>query len=186
MNLFWVHIDPKQAVEMLADTHVSSTMREGMQMFGTALRQHVGLEEPAELVLWQGEPALVPRPLEEEVAGGVQLIARSTHEQHPMTKWVAHHEKAMHLCLLWVEAACNEHEYRFGMRPVTMLRLRLVADLYLGYRPRLPAGDFREPPRCVPEQYRAGTLPEAYRAYYRAEKRHLLKYTGRTIPRWLR
>jgi len=42
-----------------------------------------------------------------------------------------------------------------------------------------------EPPQCMPDEFKCDDYVEAYRAYYRKDKAHILKWTNREQPDWI-
>ena len=74
-----------------------------------------------------------------------------------------------------------EYGYRYEKQHATGRLLGLLARM-----PRnLPAGPFTQPTQAMPDEYKRDDAVEAYRAYYRGAKTHLLKYKKREEPYWL-
>ncbi len=47
-----------------------------------------------------------------------------------------------------------------------------------------PAGEFTQPPQCMPDQYKCDDSVQAYRNYYMGEKAGFAKWKGREVPTW--
>ena len=157
MNIFYLHRDPRVAARYHNDKHVVKMILESAQMLSTAHR---------------------------ELDGDVDdVIYRSTHKNHPSTKWAREsYQNYMWLFDLFV-ALCEEYTHRYGKTHLTDTKLREV----LRSAPRSidRSRQFTQPPQCMPEGYKLeGNSIEAYRNYYMGEKSGFAKWSKRRKPLW--
>lgn len=105
---------------------------------------------------------------------------KMTHLNHPCTKWASsgidNWEWLKGLALDLAE----EWRYRYDHT-----RLHKSEEVILSLStPKLP--DYGTPwPQVMPIEFQQDNTVEAYRAYYKADKAHLLTYTKRERPSWL-
>lgn len=156
MNIFYVDTDPRIAARSLCDKHVVKMILESAQMLCTA----------------------------HHVSGGVyvsNMPYKATHKNHPSNIWVRksfNHYIWLYDHFNWL---CEEYTYRYGKTHKTEEYAWLLIRT-----PLLPMCDFFDPPQCMPDEYKLPDTVDAYRNYYKHGKSHLLKYTKREMPEWLK
>src|SRR5690606_8999379 len=100
---------------------------------------------------------------------------------HPATLWVCASLDHWDWLARHAEAIFDEYERRFGASP----RPRAALAYMRAHPPVwLPRG-WRDPPQCMPDEFRQASAVEAYRAYYREAKAHLHRWTDAEPPPWL-
>jgi len=155
MNIFYLHHVPAVAAKMHCDKHVLKMILETAQLLSTAHR--------------------VLNP-----TGDHSNKYKKTHVNHPSAIWTR--ESASNYC--WahtlLRALLIEYTQRWGKEHATT---RMVEPLQFP-----PIGmnlliDWREPPQCMPDKYKAGDTVQAYRNYYIGEKSHFAKWKN-GAPSW--
>ena len=150
MNIFILDTDPKTNASYHCDKHVVKMIIETAQMLCTA-HWETGSEAPY----------------------------RSTHKNHPCTKWTRENTtNYLWLCELGMEL-CYEYTSRYGRIHKTQQHLEWLKNNV----PKLPTGQLTEFPQAMPEQYKSKDVVEAYRQYYMGEKRDIVKWKN-NVPCW--
>lgn len=115
-------------------------------------------------------------------SNGIKSPYRSSHLKHPCVIWAG---KSLDnwLWLRKLTTALNK-EYQFRFNHELPHKSFLVAkNLPI---PSLPSLGITERPQAMPDKYKVPGNPiAAYRKFYACGKRHLIKYTKRSIPGWL-
>lgn len=116
----------------------------------------------------------------------------SAYQHHPMTVWVGDSREHYEWCWEHALELAREFEHRFGHGHKSA---ELLPTLSMAMWTVLPENGWRNPPRCMPNEYKRAydehAGPESchvasYRDYYRVAKAHLHKFTNREAPVWLR
>lgn len=115
----------------------------------------------------------------------VEVPYKLTHKNHPCAIWartsLQHYEWLMHLGF----ELCREYTHRYGKVHASQAVLMHLKSLP---SPNVPSVGFTPPPQAMPEVYHY-TKPssiEAYRLYYKQEKRHLFAWKRRDVPEFLK
>lgn len=103
------------------------------------------------------------------------------HKNHPCTVWVRQSLSNW----LWLRdlglALYDEYQYRYNNKD------HKAGDVILSLEePNLPDIGLTSFPQAMPTEYQKEDTIEAYRGYYIGDKSHLLKYTRREFPEWLK
>ena len=161
MNIFFLDRDPERAARWLADKHVRKMGLEAVQMLSRPYNAPGSAHAPP--------PRLDGTPY------------RGGYPRHPATLWVCESMDHWEWLARHAAAIFDEYERRFGApsRPREALA-------YMRARPPLwlPPG-WRDPPQCMPDDYKRACAVEAYRAYYGGAKAHLHRWTAAEPPPWL-
>ena len=157
MNIFILDTNPMLAARFHCDKHVVKMILESAQMLCTAINEQVGTP-------------ITPY--------------KSTHKNHPCTKWVsASRHNALWLHTL-MECLGEEYTHRYGKQHLTITKMRIarIKELATLILPDTPLTEFAQ---AMPDYCKTQTdAVSAYRSYYLNEKRELLKYTKRDLPYW--
>lgn len=110
---------------------------------------------------------------------GSESIYRLTHKNHPDAIWartsLANYEYLFSLAILLGE----EYTYRYNK-----VHKSIGVIEQMPY-PKLPDLPFNEPPKCVHDDFKQiPDVVEAYREYYKRDKRDFCVWTKRPIPDW--
>jgi len=157
VNIFYLHTDPRVAARYHNDKHVVKMILESAQMLSTAHRE---LDDNVDDILY-----------------------RSTHKNHPSTKWARENITNYMWLYFLFESLCDEYTHRYGKVHLTDQKLRDV----LQHNPKniSPDSSFIQPPQCMPDEYKVeGNSVKAYRSYYMGEKSGFAKWTKRRKPLW--
>lgn len=103
------------------------------------------------------------------------------HKHHPCTVWARQSLSNW----LWLRdlglALYEEYQYRYNNKD------HKAGDVILSLEtPNLPDIGLTPFPQAMPTEYQREDAIEAYRGYYIGDKAHLLKYTRREFPEWLK
>ena len=103
-----------------------------------------------------------------------------SHKNHPCSIWARQNlSNYFWLCELGLEL-CNEYTFRYGKRH----KSQDVIEWCITNHPSIPDGNFTDPPKAMPDQYKNGTVVESYRQYYIGEKKGFSKWKNRPTPFW--
>jgi hypothetical protein len=161
MNIFFLSLDPEEAARMACDRHVIKMILESTQLLYTA--QHLS---PGNFL---HECPYTPY--------------KATHKNHPSAIWARESSYQYDwLCRLAL-AYCDEYRFRYGQDKEHQCEKHL--KWLFENQPELPHFFFKEPPQCMPDQYKNESCVEAYRAYYIGEKISFITYKNRNTPDWL-
>jgi hypothetical protein len=159
VNIFVLDTDPKIAATLHADKHVVKMILEYASMLSAA--HHLN-----------GSSFQYPQ------------IYKLTHANHPCTQWVINSSANYRWLYNLLRALCAEYTYRYG-RVHKLEREGVLANLKT-----LPK-KFNTRRRthfamAMPEHLRCDDPVKAYRRYYAESKSHLLVWTGRPMPSFLK
>ena len=160
MNIFYIDTDPKIAAKQLVDDHIRKMQIESAQMLCTAFH-HYGIDAPY----------------------------KKAHYNHPSTKWVR--ESIYHAKWLLEHGLeiCNEFVVRYGKSHATEKVLLWVKDNLSLLEGKIPSTEFRDPPQCMPDEYKSNNTIEAYRNFYIKDKIGIKKLNYNklnNIPKWIK
>ena len=159
MNLFILDTDPIIAAQSVCDKHVVKMILETAQMLSCA---HHVLDPTNPLNL---------------------LLYKRTHENHPCTKWVRESATNYLWTYMLFTAQCDEYTHRYNKVHLTDSKYR---SILLTPPVNIPCDKLTSFALAMPEQYHNDDPVQAYRDYYLGAKAHLLKYTNRAMPGWLK
>lgn len=144
MNIFYLDRDPVKAARVMYNRHVVKMILESAQMLCTA--HHYFAEQ-------YDYKTFVPY--------------KKAHLNHPSTRW-ARGNRAQYLWLYkHMMALGDEYTKRYGKKHVSITKCQPS----LQFAPNgIVDGFFKDPPQCMPDQYKCGDTVEAYWNYYEGEK----------------
>lgn len=162
MNIFFLDFSPSQCAQAHCDKHVIKMILETAQLLST--------------VKHKLEPADHPHK---------EVWYKPTHARHPCTLWVGETAQNYAWTVELLHSLLEEYTYRYGKQHKTSERLHALS--------KVPEVLMRRSlgmttlPKVMPEVYHdTGNIVEAYRAYYKAEKRSFAKWTRRETPYWFK
>lgn len=155
MNIFPLSYDIDESARFHVDSHIIKIPLECAQMMSTACRMS-GLEN---------------------------VGYKSTHKNHPMTKWVRECTENYLWMYDYAKALNEEYKYRYG-KQVNHKAFDVICGLPC---PNLPwLGDTTPIPLCMPADCKIeGDVVRSYRLYYNVHKKHLWKWKNRETPEWI-
>lgn len=163
MNIFILDEFPGEAARNLCDKHVVKMILESTQLLSTVSQQR-GFLGPYKI----------------------------THVNHPCTKWVAQHPANWSWLMKHAIYMCYEYSDRYHKvhkcQPLIENLSNNSPIIWNGTCFQDHSDYYAEHTsfvQCMPEQYKQVDTVEAYRAYYRGEKKKFVKWTipGK-IPDW--
>lgn len=159
MNIFYLDRDLNKCVEYMVDKHVVKMPLEYAQMLCTA----INISNPEQYKSWMYKP---------------------THRNHPCSIWarqsIRHWKWLRDLSL----ALNNEWVYRYNHKDTDIHKsVEVIMNLP---EPDIKDNGWIEPPQAMPEYCKATDVIEAYRNYYKMEKKHLFNWTKRNVPYFLK
>ena len=178
MNIFVLNEDTQACARAHVDAHVVKMILESVQMLCTAKRVSDG-------ILYHDKTSngrSIKRWLLQDDILETTLY-KATHINHPCNVWLR--ESSENYWWLWSLAhdLSEEYTHRFGKVHKSSLLLPLLHDNppCLKLKPRTPFS------LAMPAKYKEPGDPiQSYRNYYALDKAHLMKYTGRERPHWLK
>ncbi|MBS3737028.1 MAG: pyrimidine dimer DNA glycosylase/endonuclease V [Candidatus Bipolaricaulota bacterium] len=103
-----------------------------------------------------------------------------THVNHPCAKWTRESKENYKWLVSLGEELLKEYTYRYEK----VHGSTQVIAWCRNYVPDLPEVGLTERPQAMDDKYRSSDPVEAYREYYRKEKRDISRWTGRSVPHW--
>ena len=157
MNIFALDSDPIKAAVFLCDKHVVKMFLESVQILSTVARIH-GKEAPY----------------------------KSTHLNHPATRWTAAKAENWFWLVAHAEAIGKEYARRYGKVHKSTTHLETLKsmseELFSGHSQNWIGHDpFAQ---CMPEEIRSEDAVEAYRNYYIKNKSNIAKWKLGNVPDW--
>ena len=167
MNIFYLSHKTSRCARWHCDKHVVKMILETTQLLYTA---HWVIEST---------PDFTTAPLQKSGQRGYRSIKN---KNHPSAIWArASLDHYVWLCDLGL-ALCAEYGHRFGKKHACEAHILWLYENPPGLKPI----GWSQPPQAMPEQYRNKNSLIAYRTYYMEGKKHLLSYTGRHVPHWIK
>lgn len=157
MNIFVLDADPKTCATMHCDRHVIKMILESAQMLCTTHHLHP--------------------------SGDYAIPYKKTHVNHPCNRWLRD-SVANYQWLYDLTKALND-EYRFRYdKTVDHKSWLAIKDLPM---PNLPQVGLTNWARAMPDECKVEKdVIASYQKYYQTHKQHLLKFTKRGSPKFLR
>ena len=153
MNIFVLDKDPKIAATMLCDKHVVKMIVETAQMLCTVARNRG----------YMGAPY------------------RSTHKNHPCTKWAEESGANWDWLIAHGLEMCAEYTRRYGRIHKTQSVIEWCKNI-----PTKPSGSKLTPFKlAMPQQYKCTDPVKSYRNYYIGEKAKFAKWKTSPPTWWL-
>lgn len=106
-------------------------------------------------------------------------VYKVSHKNHPCAVWTRSCKEAYDMVYELFVATSAEYAHRYGK---VHKSFRELGDI-LANNP-CPDAPLSKPPQCMPDEYKADDVVEAYRNYYRGDKRAMASWTKRFIPEW--
>ena len=117
----------------------------------------------------------------DERADDLSMYKRA-HLNHPSTVWTRENEAQYKWLYELFVALADEYTYRYEKKHSTDVLLRDVLKTSPKNIPKDEA--FKQPPQCMPDEYKCEDSVIAYQKFYMGEKAHFRKWKKRDIPVW--
>lgn len=111
-----------------------------------------------------------------------EYLYQPTHVNHPCTQWITHNRHGFEFVHELATALNDEKQYRYGgsHKSYDEVIARMPP------RPQCIPDGTDEPPQAMDDECKANDVVDAYRAYYRQEKREFATWdNGRDRPDWM-
>ena len=156
MNIFFLDETPYKSAQYLCDKHVPKMLLESCQMLSTAIQNYTDR---------------------------IEELYKPAYPNHPMTKWVGFNRDCFRWALENADIINQEYSKRFKKIHKSSRIINIIYDN--NYLNDIPDGFFKEPPQCMPDEYRDKDYVTAYRRYYNTDKKYFAKWEkGRSCPEW--
>ena len=140
MNIFYLDEDPKVAAIVQYNKHVVKMILESAQMLCTAHRYY----------------------------GNDDVPYKTAHLNHPSTIWCRQNSKQYNWLYNHMIALGEEYTHRYGKTHRSIIKCK-VPLMYLP--PLIPCNqEFKQPPQCMPDEFKSDCAIHAYWNYYIGEK----------------
>ena len=157
MNLFYLDRDPVTAAAYHYDKHKVKMVLEAAQMLCTAHHCY-GDEELKDLIPY-----------------------KQAHLNHPSTIWVRSSRSTYFWAYEYMMALGREYTKRYGKEHLTIIKCRDFLSQYPKY---IQGDDWREPPQCMPDEYKVeNDSISAYWNYYEGDKYRIANKNEQKIVR---
>lgn len=164
MNIFIFDLDLEKNAQQYCDKHLIKMILEHTQLLSTAVYHHM-------------TPKTSPKSF--KALTGLYL---PTHINHPCAVWCRETKNNfLYLCRL-TNRLIDEYHHRFG-KIHKSLECLIHAESYHALFPEGPLTTFA---LAMPDLYKCSDPVKAYRDYFNGEKRHIMKWTNRAVPDWVR
>lgn len=179
MNIFYLDEDLDKCAEAHFDKHVTKMQLETAQMLCTNL--------------WIDEVlGCVPRKIDSYETAAIKNAAASASLpttvrykpcffNHPYTIWMRESYENWEYSWLLVGALNDEARWRGFNEHKSAIMVRELC-----FPKNFRNIGFTKPALAMPDEYKCDDPVQSYRNYYRKEKLHLLQYTRRNPPVWLK
>lgn len=176
MNVFFVDRCPYKAAQSLVDSHVVKMVVESAQLLSTAHRVLDGT--PISVLNENGRRVkrwVLPDDRE-------TVLYLATHQNHPSAVWSrANKYNYKWLYCHWL-GLMQEYKHRYGKQHSCERMIFTLCKV----PNNIADNPFTDPPPAMDKQYIiSDNSIDNYRNYYNTGKRHLHKYTNRTVPPWI-
>jgi hypothetical protein len=107
---------------------------------------------------------------------------RRTHYNHPSAVWTRRSRANYEWVIKHGLALCEEYTKRYGKQHKSNIVILWCRDNI----DKLEWGEdfFTDPPECMPDECKTGTVTESYRQYYRKYKSYIYRWTKSDKPEW--
>lgn len=160
MNIFHLDDNPEQAAKYLCNKHIVKMILETAQILSTVVRLY-NLEDKSSIELY-----------------------KKTHANHPCVKWAFKSKSHFEWLCKHGLAMCDEYQIRYNKIHKSKAIINEVATKIQSEIPFI-SNNWENPPLCMPEKYYNSNYIEAYREYYRKEKKNFAKWPEDKRPDWI-
>lgn len=109
---------------------------------------------------------------------------KSCHINHPSTKWVRESIQHYRWLVKHGLSICDEFVKRYNK----LHKTQAVLEWLQNNEPNIPDNGFKEPPQCMPDEYKNNDTVLAYRTFYIEDKIKVKKLSWNktnNIPKWV-
>lgn len=178
MNIFYLHHDPRTCAQMHVDRHVTKMIVEYSQLLSTA---HRVLDGVATIEKNRAGHKMTRYYFHDERD---EIVYKAAMVNHPSTKWT----RANKSNYLWLHSLLVELLAEYKHRYNNKAHASEPVIAWLAQPPQnIPEGEFFQPYLAMDDEFRiSNDAIINYRNYYIHGKQHLVTYTKRDMPDWLK
>ena len=176
MNMFYLDANPVVCASYHYDVHVRKMILESAQLLSTC---HRFLDGKEIIKLDKANRKRKTYILENELE---DILYKSTHVNHPVSIWLRKSTGNYDYLYQLYIALCEEYKFRFGKTH----KSESLKDYLINYPINLTKGKFTEPAITTDKTAQCQTALLSYQKYYATSKLHLLDYTKRDIPYFIK
>lgn len=174
MNIFILDESPVIAARQHCDKHVVKMIIEAAQMLSTAHRILDGTE-------YQDKTRNGRRIKRWKLNENNDNFYKAVHANHPSTIWTRKSKQNYQWHYELFTTLCDEYTYRYNKVHETDRKLR---DLLKEPPKNIDDIGLTEWPQCMPDYCKTNNPIQAYRNYYKNEKKDFAVWTTRQTPPW--
>ena len=116
-----------------------------------------------------------------ELSGDKVTTYKSTHKNHPSSKWARESSANFTFLILHTSALIQEYKQRFNGKNHKCEKV--LAECIKLFDPKLfPCDQPTALPLCMPEEFKSKSTVESYRKFYASKPR--MRYPKNKIPEW--
>lgn len=156
MNIFPLHENPEISATMHSNTHVSSQLKEAIQMLSTNI--------------W----LFHFNDIDRRDFAACYNLSIPTHDNHPCTIWARESQENFAWLYEYAKALAYEYSYRTDKIHGAIAKLKVIEYLI----PRYDNVALTPFAQVMPDQYKCDSAILAYRDYHRHEKQGYYKKNG--------
>lgn len=160
MQIFILDVDIKKNAEYYVDRHVCKIQTEIAQCLCTVYKQF---------------EFNIP-----------DFLYKETHAKHPCVLWLKESKQNFGYGISLGLALHDEYNYRYPKNGKYQKEKFLFNWLKNNIPENLENKGLTPFAQAIPEQYKQENVIQAYRQYYKEEKKHLFKWTNREVPEWIK
>jgi hypothetical protein len=174
--MFYLDVNPKVCATYHYDVHVRKMILESAQLLSTCHRFLDGREV---IKLDKANRRRKTYVLNNELE---DILYKSTHVNHPVSIWLRKSTGNYDYLYQLYLALCEEYKFRFGKSH----KSENLKEHLQNYPMNLVKSKFTEPAITTDETAQCKTALLSYQKYYATSKLHLLEYTKREIPYFIK
>jgi hypothetical protein len=174
--MFYLDVNPKVCATYHYDVHVRKMILESAQLLSTCHRFLDGREV---IKLDKANRRRKTYVLNNELE---DILYKSTHVNHPVSIWLRKSTGNYDYLYQLYLALCEEYKFRFGKSH----KSENLKEHLQNYPMNLVKSKFTEPTITTDETAQCKTALLSYQKYYATSKLHLLEYTKREIPYFIK
>lgn len=166
MNIFLLDREPKLCAMYHCSVHCIKMILEYCQLLSTAHRVLDG--------------RLIDKRWQHSDINKDVILYKATHINHPSAIWTRQ-SKANYLFLFeLLSRLSEEYTYRYGKIHASTCLFDVLKNAPIN----ISNNALTDVPQCMPDYCKLHDTVEAYRNYYKLEKRHIAIWKNRDVPYW--
>lgn len=155
MNIFYLNADPVKAAILQCDKHVVKMTLETTQILSTVMHYYRNADAPY----------------------------KETHRNHPCVVWARESKANYEWLIEHFKGLLSEYTYRYNKQHACGKHLATFCNFVENNK--FNKTDFMLMHQCMPEEFRQEDSVKAYQAYYKSKPEWIMKYTNRSIPKFM-